>query len=254
MRQLITIGGTGVVQASEVATASTIVERGTSGEVTGVYAIGTTALNYPGSAGGIFLKNAAKVADYTATASDGVILVNTTGANRTVTLPAAATCQYQVIEVKRTDAGEFSLTVDGNASETIDGQTSVLINGQYESAKFISDGSNWHELGRSATTSTVTKSASFSAYGANVFLVTTGAGVIVCTLPAAALMKGQRITFKKMDAGAGSITLTTNGTETIDGTNDPTLVLSGAGTQYDVLTILSDGSNWHYLADRGPAT
>jgi hypothetical protein len=247
MNQVITT--TGVVQATEQATGGTIPLRGSSGEETSTYQIGTTALNYPGIAGGIFLKQASKVADYTAAVGDNLICVNATGANRTISLPAAASSQYMVVKVKRTDATEFTITVDPSASETIDGQTTVHVNAQYECAEFYCDGSNWHETSRSTPQIPTAKSASFSAYGAAVFNITTGAGTITVTLPAAAPMKGQSLTFKKVDSGGGSVTFTTNSTETIDGTNDPTGYLSGSGQQYKAVKFTSDGSNWHTTGD-----
>lgn len=59
-------------------------------------------------------------------------------------------------------------------------------------------------------------------------------------LPAAANVVGQEITIKKVDSGAGGITITTNSTEKIDGQD--TYVLDD---QYDVVTVVSDGSNFH---------
>jgi hypothetical protein len=243
-----------LIESTDAATGTTICERDGSGNAKFKNAIGEDALNDAGTAGGLYLKYATKTADYTVAEADGLVTINTTSANRTITLPAAATSQYKMVWIKRLDAGEFTVTIDGSGSETIDGQTTIYLNAQYEAVLLWCDGSNWHEVTRKTPESFAAKSASFSAYGAKNFLITNGAGVIVVTLPPAAVMKGQTLTFKKVDAGAGSVTLTTNSTETIDGTNDPTLIFNGAGTQYDVLTIASDGSNWHYLADRGPAT
>jgi hypothetical protein len=236
----------GTVASASVATVNTIAERDNNGDSNFRRVVGNSAVV---SSGCLAMLYATKTADYTATDEvNGLISVTVGAANRTVTLPPAATLAGMVVGVKRLDATEFTLTVDGTGSETIDGQASTYVNAQYETAWFLSDGSNWFEVMRTTPWSVAAKSASFSAFGAKLFNITTGAGVITVTLPAAALMKGQVLWFKKVDTGAGSVTLTTNGTETVDGTNDPTGLLNGAGAQWDVLCIVSDGSNWHKLS------
>lgn len=60
------------------------------------------------------------------------------------------------------------------------------------------------------------------------------------TLPPAANMLGKKLYFKNINTGV--VTIKANSTELIDAANTKTLP-----TQYDALTIISDGTNWHIL-------
>lgn len=242
---------TGIVQATANATADSLMKRDSSKDSYAARFRAETAVHTEGLRVGV----AAKTANYTVTEADYFVPCDATSAAFTVTLPAAATSDGQVVVVRKTDTSVNAVTIDGNASETIDGDAAVYLHFQYESVTLVCDATGWHIVSRRLPDRTVAKSASFTVGGAgSIYLVTVGAGVITVTLPAAATMKDKPVTIKRVDAGVGSITLSTNGTETVDGTNDPTLVLDGAGTQYDVRILISDGSNWHYLADRGAAT
>lgn len=66
----------------------------------------------------------------------------------------------------------------------------------------------------------------------------TGTSTYTITLPTAVGIAGREYTFVKSGA-SGTITIDGNGSETINGTTTKTLT-----TQYDVLTIISNGSNW----------
>lgn len=86
---------------------------------------------------------ATKTANYTATATDFIILCNPTG-NITITLPAASSSTNQIYIIKKIDSDADTVTIDGNASETIDGATTLVIASQYTSYTLVCDGSNWH--------------------------------------------------------------------------------------------------------------
>jgi len=53
---------------------------------------------------------------------------------------------------------------------------------------------------------------------------------------------GRVFTIKRLNSGANAVTVVADGSETIDGSG--TYVLS---TQYEVVRIQSDGSNWHTI-------
>jgi hypothetical protein len=85
--------------------------------------------------------------NYTATASDYVILLNnTSGADATVTLPAASGATGRVYVIKRIDSSGFNTIIDGAGAETIDGAATRALTAQYEAVTIVSDGSNWHIL------------------------------------------------------------------------------------------------------------
>lgn len=73
----------------------------------------------------------------------------------------------------------------------------------------------------------------------HVLLATGGAAGITITLPDATTCAGKPFKIKKVDSGAGAITIDGNGTQTIDGA--ATISLS---YQYNYVDIVSDGSNW----------
>jgi len=83
-------------------------------------------------------------------------------------------------------------------------------------------------------------------------LVETGATNTAVNLPSASSIYmydnvygaafGKIINIKKIDSGAGGVVINGSGSETIDGALTQTL-----STQYENLTIQSDGSNWHIL-------
>jgi hypothetical protein len=78
--------------------------------------------------------------------------------------------------------------------------------------------------------------------GYDTILVSTGSSQRTITLPAVASNSGRVITIKKTDSGTGSVLVDTPSTETIDGSAQYTIY-----TQYGMLRLTSDGSNWHIL-------
>lgn len=65
-------------------------------------------------------------------------------------------------------------------------------------------------------------------------------GAFNVTLPNAANYTGREFIVKKIDSSANAITVATSSSQTIDGA--ATYVLSA---QYDAVTVVSGGSNWH---------
>ena len=82
-----------------------------------------------------------KTSDYTATATDEVIVVDATSNTVTITLPTAVGITGRCYMVKCVD-DTYTVTVVGDEVETIDGELTQTIN-QWENIQVISDGSNW---------------------------------------------------------------------------------------------------------------
>jgi len=80
-----------------------------------------------------------KVAGYTATTDDDVILCNGTF---TVDLFASSGNSGKELVIKNIGTG--TITIDANSTETIDGDLTQVITVQYDSVKIICDGSNWY--------------------------------------------------------------------------------------------------------------
>lgn len=83
-----------------------------------------------------------KTADYTATTSDEVILVDASGGGVTITLPTAVGTA-NMYSVKKTDSSANLVTVATSASQTIDGGTTAQLKVQYASISVVSNNANW---------------------------------------------------------------------------------------------------------------
>ena len=68
-------------------------------------------------------------------------------------------------------------------------------------------------------------------------------GAFAANLPTAASCSGMKVAFKKTDATTNAVTITGNGSETIDGSN--TLALAG---QYNAAVIVSNGTSWSIIS------
>lgn len=74
--------------------------------------------------------------------------------------------------------------------------------------------------------------------GGTLFVCDSSGGSFTITLPPAGSWVGRVITVKQISA-TGTVTVDGDGSETIDGSADFPLA-----TQYDSVTVISDGSNW----------
>lgn len=93
--------------------------------------------------------------------------------------------------------------------------------------------------------SVVTVSSNFTATDLNaVILVDATTGAKTITVPTASSMNGKQLKFKKIDASANVVTISASGSEKIDGASTKSLA-----TQNKYLAIVSDGSNWHIIAN-----
>jgi hypothetical protein len=93
----------------------------------------------------------------------------------------------------------------------------------------------------------ITTSAKTTTYavGVNDKTVTCNAtaGAFAVTLPAVAANTNRIITVKKTDSSGNAVTVTGNGSETIDGSNTHAL-----SAQYSTVTVQSDGATWQILS------
>lgn len=109
------------------------------------------------------------------------------------------------------------------------------INGNFRRARFLN---------------VATKSADFTIFDddttgnlKDIYFVTTGTSTIVATLPAASDTdpgNGRVVTVVKVDSGSGTVRVTGDGSDTVDGA-----AYQAATSQYDSVTVISDGtSEW----------
>jgi len=88
-----------------------------------------------------------RAADYTATGDEGVILVDATDNNVTITLPSASEDEGEELIIKAIDISNTA-DVDCLSGETIDGSGTYTFSSQYECIRIMSDGSNWQIIGQ----------------------------------------------------------------------------------------------------------
>ncbi len=106
---------------------------------------------------------------------------------------------------------------------------------------YVFNGSEWENASTASNVKSV--SANYSATSSDsIILGTGGTGGITITLPPASQSKGKVLSFKKIDAGLGAVTIDGYGTETIDGA--ATYALS---SQNASVTLVCDGTAWFII-------
>jgi len=89
-------------------------------------------------------------------------------------------------------------------------------------------------------TAIATKTANYTATDTDsVLICDASSGALTVTLPSASGIAGRQYTIKRINTGTNVVTIAAASGETIDGAASVDL-----GSQYDVITVVSDGSNW----------
>ena len=85
------------------------------------------------------------VAAYSISELDQIILVDSTSAIRTVTLPSAATMPGRRYTIKdwKGQSATHNITVRTTASQNIDGSSTAVLSTNYQAIEVASDGANW---------------------------------------------------------------------------------------------------------------
>lgn len=110
-----------------------------------------------------FVRTKSITANYTVTLADAgwLILIDTTSASITVSLPALATAgDGFVVTLKRITAGANTVTIDPSGAETVEGSATLSMPTQYTSMVLVSQSTGWFigvapiPLGRTITAGT----------------------------------------------------------------------------------------------------
>ncbi len=128
------------------ATPSTKLEVAGTVSASAIQVNGTvTANNFVGN---IMAPVITKAANYSATAADSVILVSTSSAPITITLPLASTMAGRSLTIKKMDSNDYDVILSRTDSDMVDGTTSIRLYSQYQYVIVASDGlTNWFKMG-----------------------------------------------------------------------------------------------------------
>ena len=202
-----------------------------------------------------------KTANYSAVPGD-LVACDVSGGAFTVTLPTAPADQTVIGVVLVTSAtspgataATTMLTVATGGSDVFSktgGSTTaaVVLTNQMETYIYNTAGAIWtNGLGRTARaslgpTKTVAPTTTYTALAGDIVLATAGAGGFTVTLPP--VTKNAQVFVKKVDAGAGTITISP-ASGTIDGAASAALI-----NQYDEVLLVADGTNWNNVTAHPP--
>jgi len=178
-------------------------------------------------------------------AHDNVVLVNTSGGARTITLPAPTNGRVLKIKDSTGNANTNNITINPNASELIDGTSSKVINFAFGSASLVSDGTNWfldHDdattVGGVSSIGTI-DSQTASANG----LVITGSSLVAqsASVTVPGLVNNTTQSFSGAKTFTGAISASNlSGTNTGDQTITLTSDVTGSGTGSFATTIAAN--------------
>lgn len=158
-------------------------------------------------------------------ANSSVTLAGDNGVNQTISLGDTLTITGGsgiVTKGQSTDTLVIDLQVDNSTIEVNSDTVRVKDSGITETKRYRSVDSTFSDN---------------DTISSDINLVAGGVGGITVKLPSPAT--GKMVIVKKTDSAAGTVTISRNSTETIDGANSKILYY-----QYETMTFVSDGTNW----------
>jgi len=192
------------------------------------------------------------------TASDkDLIEVNFISASQSIDigLPAAVDNENKTYVIKRNANGAVYpgnvLRIVPASGENLDQSTFAspyIMENDFESVTVRSNGSRWYILRHyNAENAVVAVTTAYTPYkNDKTILADASSASFTVTLPGAATVEtGKTYTVKRTNAGANTVIVDGNGSETIDGI--PSLRLN---QRFDYLQLQSDGTNWMVISER----
>lgn len=79
-------------------------------------------------------------------ATYGILLVDASSGNKTITVPTASTFTNRRFIVKKIDSSANTVTLTRSASNTIDGGNTYVLTTQWQFTTIVSDGTNWYRI------------------------------------------------------------------------------------------------------------
>lgn len=179
--------------------------------------------------------------------SHSVHLVSSFGGALTVNLPSAASATGVMMVVKKIDTSKNIITVAEDGGTGPDG-TSYYLGGENDYVAMISNGAEWFVIASNRSPGNTRYYDGSGIYdidmAVDVYLLSSFAAVLTARLPPANAPKaiGRMVTIKKTDTSTHAVTVTVQGGAGPDQSNQ------NLTAQYQSITVVSDGGQWHVVA------
>jgi hypothetical protein len=179
--------------------------------------------------------------------SHSVHLISAYGGAVTVVLPAAVSAPGVTMTIKKVDSSGNIITVSEDSGSGPDGST-LQLGGQNDFVTVISNGATWHIVSSSRVAGNTRYFDGSGTYdidmAVDVYLLSSFGGAMTARLPPANAAKavGRMVTIKKTDSSSNVITVTEQGGNGPDQYNQPLT------SQYDAITVVSNGGQWYIVS------
>ena len=179
--------------------------------------------------------------------SHSVHLVSSYGGALEVELPNAGDATGVMMVVKKTDSSSNVITITEDGGNGPDGKD-FFLGAQYDYVMMQSNGAAWYVIASNRSSGNTRYFDGTGTYdidmAVDTYLLSSYGGAMTARLPPADAAEaiGRTITIKKTDVSSNTITVTEQGSTGPDGYAQP------LSSQYDALTVVSDGSQWYILS------
>ncbi len=183
--------------------------------------------------------------------SHSVHIVDATAGAITIELPAAASAVGVEMSIKKSDAtGNIITITEAGGGSGPDGN-SLQLGGPNDYVSMISNGAQWFITASNRLAGNTRFFDGTGTYdidmAVDIYLVSSFGGALTTRLPPANAAEaiGRTLTIKKTDSSANNVTVTEQGGS---GPDQSSQTLS---SQYDAITIVSNGAQW-YIISKNP--
>ncbi len=191
---------------------------------------------------------AASTASIALNGDRSVHLVSAFNGDITIDLPLASTLQGCSFTIKKIDQTGNQVIVSEPNGLGIDRKAEIILGGPYDYISILSNGSEWFVTSSNRmagntkffeTSGTIDIDMSVDTY-----LISSFIGAVTCRLPPANAAKaiGRTITIKKTDNSANNVAVTEQGGAGPDNTTQ------NLSSQYDAITVVSNGAFWYIVS------
>ena len=175
-------------------------------------------------------------------------LVSSFGGPVTAKLPNAADAVGVMMMVKKTDTSKNVITVSEQTGGYGPDRTNYYLGSHGDFVVAVSNGAEWFVMASNRSPGNTRYFDGTGTYdldlAVDVYLLSSFGGALTARLPPANASQavGRSVTIKKTDGSANTVTISEQGGSGPDGYSQ---VLS---SQYEAITLVSDGGHWHILS------